>query len=169
MASKKSSTKTEPPAPKRPRARKSPTTESQPVAAESQPVAPELQPVAPLRPSPPWFTPVAVALAVALLIGILLEIHPLDLAAAEERLARMEAMVDPTGTSAGGLRAELASADRVARACREGLREMVRMWNRYVEELKAAEASPARFRAARRRFDAARERASVAVRRCERA
>jgi hypothetical protein len=125
--------------------------------------------VEPARPSPRWFTPAAVALAVALLIGILLEISPLDLAAAEDRLARMEAIVDSTGLSGGGLRAELASAERVARACREGLRDMVRMWNRYVRELRAAESSPGRYQTARRRFDRAQNQASLAVRRCEQA
>jgi hypothetical protein len=169
MPPKKSSTKTKTTAPQRPRARKRSTTEPQPVATEPQPVAPEPQHVAPPHPSPRWFTPVAIVLAVALLIGVVLEINPLDLAAAEERLARMEAVVDSTGTSGGGLHAEVASAERVARACREGLRSMVRMWNQYVRELKAAEASPQRFRAARRRFDRAQKQASLAVRRCEHA
>ena len=177
MASKKSSTRTEPTAPKRPRARKKPDTATPPVATPAQPMAAQpmvfqadpaeptaFRPAALPSSSRRWLALIAGALAAALLIGLLLEInHPLNLAAAHERLVRMEAGLD--GTS--GERAELASAQRVARACREGLRSMVRMWNRYVGELKAAEASPARFRAARRRFDEAQERASLAVRRCE--
>jgi hypothetical protein len=43
------------------------------------------------------------------------------------------------------------------------------MWNQYVDELKASEASPKRYRAARRRFDTAQKQASLAVRRCEQA
>jgi hypothetical protein len=107
---------------------------------------------------------VAIGLAVALLLGILLEINrPLDLAAAQDRLSRMEAVVDPIDSA----RAGLARAEEAARLCRDGLQSMVRMWNRYVQELKASEASRSRYRAARRRFDTAQKHASLAVRRCE--
>ena len=167
MASKKSPAETQPTAPKRSRARKKPSAETQPVAPVPQPIALERQRTTPMHPVPRWFTPVAIGLAVLLLIAIVLEINrPLDLAVAGERLSRMEAMVDSTG-GAGSLQARLASAEKVARVCREGLQSMVRMWNRYVQELKASEATPARFRAARRRFDTAQKQASLAVRRCE--
>jgi hypothetical protein len=173
MPAKKSSTENPPAAPKKPRARKRPATETQPVATETLPVASEsrhdaqeLPPAPSSRPSPPWFTPVAIALTAAVLMGILLEItRPLDLVAAEQSLA---AMADTNGGGAVS-RADLASAERVARTCREGLRSLVRMWNQYVDELKASEASPKRYRAARRRFDAAQKQASLAVRRCEQA
>jgi hypothetical protein len=163
MPPKKSPKETQPLAPQRPRARKRATS----ATTEPQPVAPASQRVAPPRPSPRWFTPAAIALAVALLIGILLEISPLDLAAAEDRLLRMEAMVDSTAAGGTTMQERLASAEKVARLCREGLLSMVRMWNRYVQELKASEARPARFRAARRRFDTAQKEASLAVQRCE--
>jgi hypothetical protein len=163
MASKRSPTETQPTAPKRSRARKKPPMESPPVAPATRPIPLEAQGMTPAQPVPPWFTPVAIGLAVLLLVGILLEINrPLELAVAGERLAWMEA-----GVGSGGGPAELASAERIARTCREGLRSLVRMWNQYVAELKASEASPKRYRAARRRFDIAQEQASQAVRRCD--
>jgi hypothetical protein len=151
---------------KTPRARKKPPAETQPIEPESQTLAQETQRM-PMRSAPGWFTPAAIGLAVALLLGILLEINrPLDLAAAQDRLSRMEAVVD-AGAGGSTLQARLASAERVARLCRDGLQSMVRMWNRYVQELKASEASRSRYRAASRRFDTAQKHASLAVRRCE--
>jgi hypothetical protein len=163
MPPKKSATETQPTAPKTPRARKKPSPATQPVPQAPQPVALEVQPP-PVRPTPRWFTPVAMGLAVAVLLGILLEINrPLDLAAAQDSLSRIEAVVDPVDSA----RAGLARAEEAARLCREGLQSMVWMWNRYVQELKASDARPARFREARRRFDTAQKQASLAVRRCE--
>jgi hypothetical protein len=168
MPPKKSATETQPTAPKTPGARKKRTpTETQPAEPAPQPLALEVHPTA-VHPTPRWFTPVAIGLAVAVLLGILLEINPpLGLASAGDRLSRLEAMVNSSGAGGTALQARLASAEKVARLCREGLQSMVRMWNRYVQELKASEASPARFRAARRRFDTAQKQASLAVSRCE--
>ncbi|HEV8683493.1 MAG TPA: hypothetical protein VGS09_12095 [Actinomycetota bacterium] len=116
-----------------------------------------------------WLAPVIIVLAVTLLGWLVLENQvPLDLAAAEQRLARMEAILRSTDQSGEVRDADLASAERRSRLCQEGLRSMVRMWNQYVRELREADVgSSAKFRAAKRRFDEAQKKASLAVRRCE--
>lgn len=162
MPAKKSSPETQPSAQDRPRARKKSSTESGPAPSVPPPAAPA---PSSLR----WFAPVAIALAVAVLSGLLLAIHrPLDLAAAEQRLARMEAILDSSAPAGEGSQGDVSSTQRVARICRESLREMVRMWNAYVRELKARESGRrVKVHAAERRFDTAREQASLAIRRCE--
>lgn len=111
----------------------------------------------------------AVFLAVSLLLGLILGLqNPVDLTAASKRLARLEAFVGSGEGSAETLQADLASAKRAARVCHEGLVSMVRMWNRYVDEIRAAESgSRARIRDAKRRFDRAKDRADQLVRRCD--
>jgi hypothetical protein len=162
MPAKKSSTKTQPITQRRPRTRKKAVPEPQPEATEPQPLAPT-------HPSSPWLAPVVIVLAISLLGWLVLENQPpLYMVAAERRLARMEAMLHAQGESGAVAEANLASAEKRARACHEGLQSMVRMWNRYARELRAARSgSAAKFNAARRRFEAAQKQASGAVRRCE--
>jgi hypothetical protein len=163
MPAKKKPTETQPIPGRRPRSRKKSTTEPLPAAPEPQPKAP--QPVAAV-----WSAPAAIVLTVALLTGLVLESRrPLELAAAVERMARAQTSPDPApGVPQGSAGDAVASAERRSRLCQDGLRSMVRLWNRYVRELRAAESgSRARFRAAERRFNAAKRKASRAIRRCE--
>jgi hypothetical protein len=167
MASRKSiaekkSTEAQAVVPKRSRPRSKPT-------AEVQPIALERQPASPARPSPPWMIPAAIAVVVALLGWLLVgNLRPLDLAAAQERLARFEALMNSDTSSAQRLSADLVSAKKSTRLCEEGLQSMVRMWNRYVQELKAADSGTrAAYHAAKGRFEAARKQASLAVDRCQ--
>jgi hypothetical protein len=163
MPTKKSSTtKSQPIAQRRPRTRKKPVLEPQPDPTEPQPLAPTHR-------SSPWLAPVVIVLAISLLGWLVLENQPpLYMVAAERRLAQMEAMLQAKVESGGLAEANLAAADKRARACHEGLQSMVRMWNRYARELRAARSgSAAKFNAARRRFENAQKQASNAVRRCE--
>jgi hypothetical protein len=68
----------------------------------------------------------------------------------------------------GGMREDLAGTVRTVDRCREGLRAMIRLWNRHTAELETAQSgSSSELAAAHERTEAARRAAEEALSRCQ--
>jgi hypothetical protein len=97
------------------------------------------------------------------------------LSGTEQRLGDVRGELDARGRTVRalqgqlrGMREDLAVTVRTVDRCRDGLRDMIHLWNRHTAELDAAQSgSSAALAAAHERTEAARRAAEAALTRCQ--